>query len=324
MEQKGTEFKKFLGHTEIVIFIATIVIMAVSYLFNHAVLSRYNMSIMLRQTSFVTIVAFGQTLVLILGDIDLSVGAEAAMAAVLTAMLLTRTAIDPFVVFLMGLGLGALCGLFSGFLITKFRITPFIITLGASLIYTGILNVLTEGRTIQGMPDSFTFIGQGSLLGVIPYPVVFMISLGIILFFVLGYTPFGRYLFAIGGNETAARLVGINVGRVRMIVFMISGTFAALAGMLIMARLGTAQPTVGSTRVMPAITAAVLGGTSMTGGRGGVAGTVIGALMMTVISNSIVAMRISTYWEQVVIGTVVIIAVFIDAIRTRKARESIK
>jgi ribose transport system permease protein len=219
----------------------------------------------------------------------------------------------------MGLALGALCGLFSGFIITKFRITPFIVTLGASQIYTGILNVVTKGRTIQGMPKSFTIIGQGMLGGFIPYPVLFMLILGAILFFVLRYTTFGRYLYAIGGNQTAAKLVGINVNKNRTIVFMLSGVFSAFAGMLIMARLGTAQPTLGTAWLMPAITAPVLGGTSMKGGRGGVIGTIIGALLMTEISNAIVTMRISTYWEQIVIGMVVIIAVLIDSIRMRNS-----
>jgi ribose transport system permease protein len=217
-----------------------------------------------------------------------------------------------------------MCGLFSGFFITRFRIIAFIITLGASQIFTGIVNVVQQGRTIQGIPREITIIGQGSLGGVIPYPSLIMLVLGAIMFFVLRYTPFGRHLFAIGGNETAAKLVGINVNRCRLLVFVLSGLFAALAGILIMARLGTAQPSIGSTWVMPAITAAVLGGTSMTGGRGSIIGTIIGAFLTTVISNSIVAMRISTYWEQIVIGAVVITAVLIDALRTRKSNTARK
>ena len=152
--------------------------------------------------------------------------------------------------------------------------------------------------------------------GVLPIPVLFMIIIGAVLYFVLKHTPFGRYLYAIGGNQTAAKLVGINVNRSRRTVYVLSGILSAFAGMLIMARLGTAQPTIGSTWVMPSITAVILGGTSMSGGRGGVIGTVIGSLMMSVISNAIVIMRVSTYMEQVGIGAVVIIAALIDAIRT--------
>lgn len=310
--------RKLLGHTEVVIFAATLLILVVSSFFNPRVFSQYNLSTMLKQISFVTIVAFGETMILILGDIDLSVGATAAMAAIFAAKLMTESGMDPMPVFFMGLALGALCGLFSGFFITRFRIIPFIITLGASQIYTGILNVVQEGRTIQGMPPGFTVLGQGSLFGVVPYPVIFMLAIGAGLHFMLRHTPFGRHLFAIGGNETAAKLVGINVKRSRMLVYMFSGILAALAGMLVVARLGTAQPSVGSQWIMPAITAAVLGGTSMTGGRGSVIGTIAGALLMTVISNAIVIMRISTYWEQIVIGMVVITAVLIDALRTRR------
>jgi len=309
--------KRIFGHTEAIILLATIVVMLVSFFFNNAVFSKYNITILLRQMSFVTIVAFGETLILLIGDIDLSVGSVAAMGAVLSAMLMTKTAINPYLIFVMGLALGALCGLFSGFIVTKFRITSFIVTLGAGEIYIGILNVVTRGRTIQGMPKSFTIIGQGLLGGFIPYPFLFMLILGAILFFLLRYTTFGRYLYAIGGNQTAAKLVGINVNKNRTIVFMISGVLSAFAGMLIMARLGTAQPTLGTAWLLPAITASVLGGTSMTGGRGGVIGTIVGALLMTEISNAIVCMRISTYWERIVIGMVVIIAVLIDSIRMR-------
>lgn len=325
MEQKSkisktynqSKIKKVFGHTETVIFFATIVIMVISYFFNTAVFSQYNISTLLRQMSFIAIVAFGETLILIVGGIDLSVGSVAAMAAVLPAMLMTRTAINPYLIFVMGLVLGALCGLFNGFFITRFKITSFIVTLAASQIFLGILYVVTKGRTIQGMPKSFTIIGQGMLGGILPYPALFMLILGAILIFVLKNTPFGRHLYAVGGNVTAAKLVGINVEKTTIIAFMLSGVFAAFAGMLIMARLGTAQPTLGSTWVLPAITAAVLGGTSMTGGRGGILGTIIGALLMTEVSYAIVTMRVSTYWEQIVIGVVVIIAVLIDSIRMR-------
>lgn len=316
--------KRLFGHTEVVIFLAAVIVLLVSSLFNRAMLSQYNLTTMLKQMSFVTIVAYGITMVLILGDIDLSVGSVAAMAAIFSAKLMTETSLNPWLAFVIGLALGGVCGLFSGFFITTFNITPFIITLGASQIFTGILNVVTEGRTIQGMPESFTWIGQRSLGGVLPYPSLIMLILGAILFFVLKYTPFGRHLYAIGGNQTAAKLVGINVKRTRMTVYVLSGLFAALAGMLVMARLGTAQPTIGSTWTMPAITAAVLGGTSMSGGRGGVIGTIIGAFLTTVISNAIVAMRISTYWEQIVIGMVVITAVLIDALRTRRSNAARK
>ena len=316
MQGQPSKIKKLSSHTEFIILLATVVLMLASYFVNNAFFSQYNMSTLLRQMSFVTIVAFGQTMILILGDIDLSVGATAGLSAITAAILMAWLGLPPQLTFVLCIVLGALCGLFNGFFVTKFRITPFIITLGSSYIFEGIIYVITEGRSITNIPASFLSLGQEMVGGVLPIPVLFMIIIGAVLYFVLKHTPFGRYLYAIGVNQTAAKLVGINVNRSRRTVYVLSGILSAFAGMLIMARLGTAQPTIGSTWVMPSITAVILGGTSMSGGRGGVIGTVIGSLMMSVISNAIVIMRVSTYMEQVVIGAVVIIAVLIDAIRT--------
>jgi ribose transport system permease protein len=319
MTKKG--LIRLLNNTEFIIFLATLGLMFLTGAVNNAFFSKYNMTTLLRQMSFVTIVAFGQTLVLILGDIDLSVGAVACFTAITTGLIMTKTSINPYVVMALGLLIGAGCGLLNAVFITRFKITPFIITLGSQQIFTGLVYVLTEGRTVMGIPGSFTAIGQGMIFSIIPVPFLIMIVMGIIMFFVLKYTPFGRYLYAIGGNQSAATLVGISVNRCRTVVYVISGVLAALAGMLMMARLGSAQPTVGVNWVMPAITAAVLGGTSMSGGRGSVLGTVIGSLLMIVISNAIVIMRVSTYMEQVVTGSVVIIAVLIDSLKTRVVRK---
>lgn len=319
MKKDKTKLSKIIGKTETIIFLATVVLMLVTAAVNSAFFSKYNMTTLLRQMSFTTIVAFGQTLILILGDIDLFVGATACFTAISTGMIMTKTGINPYVVLLMGICIGALCGLLNAFFITKFSITPFIVTLGTQQIFTGLVYVLTEGRTVMGIPASFLVLGQGMLFNVIPVPCLIMVVIGILVFLMLKYTPFGRYLYAIGGNQSAAVLVGIGVKKCRTFVYIMSGAFSALAGMLMMARLGSAQPTVGTNWVMPSITAAVLGGTSMSGGRGSVLGTVIGSLLMVVISNAIVILRVSTYMEQVVTGSVVIIAVLIDAFKTQIA-----
>lgn len=314
-----SKLEKIFGRTETIIFLATAALMLLTAIVNSAFFSKYNMTTLLRQMSFTTIVAFGQTLILILGDIDLSVGATACFTAISTGLIMTKTGLNPYLVLIMGLCIGAACGLLNAFFITKFKITPFIITLGTQQIFTGLVYVLTEGRTVMGIPQQFLPLGQGMLFGIVPVPCIIMVVLGILVYLMLKYTPFGRYLYAIGGNQSAATLVGINVNRCRTVVYIISGSLAALAGMLMMARLGSAQPTVGINWVMPSITAAVLGGTSMSGGRGSVLGTIIGSLLMVVISNAIVILRVSTYMEQVVTGSVVIIAVLIDALKTRVA-----
>lgn len=319
MKKDKSKLSKIIGKTETIIFLATLVLMLITAAVNSAFFSKYNMTTLLRQMSFTTIVAFGQTLILILGDIDLSVGATACFTAISTGMIMTKTGINPYVVLLMGIGIGAMCGLLNAFFITKFSITPFIVTLGTQQIFTGLVYVLTEGRTVMGIPSSFLVLGQGMLFDVVPVPCLIMVVIGVLVFLMLKYTPFGRYLYAIGGNQSAAVLVGIGVKKCRTCVYVMSGAFSALAGMLMMARLGSAQPTVGTNWVMPSITAAVLGGTSMSGGRGSVLGTVIGSLLMVVISNAIVILRVSTYMEQVVTGSVVIIAVLIDAFKTQIA-----
>lgn len=312
--------RRLLGRTEFVILLATVVLMLLCASINSGFFSKYNMTTLLRQMSFETIVAFGQTLILILGDIDLSVGAVACFTSITTGLIMTNTGINPYIVFAFGLLIGLGCGWINAFFITRFKIAPFIITLGTQQIFNGLVYVLTEGRTVTGIPADFTVLGRSMLFTILPVPFLLMIFVGAILFFMLKYTPFGRFLYAIGGNQTAAMLVGIKVDRYRSYVYMLSGLLASLAGMLMMSRLGSAQPTVGVNWVMPSITAAVLGGTAMSGGRGGMIGTLVGSLLMIVISNAIVIMRVSTYMEQVVVGSVVIIAVLIDALKTRVSR----
>lgn len=313
--------KNVFSSTQFVLLIVNILLMLLCYSVNNNFFSKYNMSTLFRQMSFVAIVAFAQTLVLILGDIDLSVGSIACLMATVTAMLMTQTSLNPYFVMAIGLILGMVCGLFNAVLITVFKITPFIITLATSEIFTGIVYVLTEGGSILNIPSSFTAMGQGMMGGILPIPTIIMLAIGLCLYYILHSTPFGRRLYAIGGNSTAARLVGIDVKRNRQLVYMISGCLSALAGILMMSRLGLSQPTVGINWVMPSVTAAVLGGTSMTGGRGSIWGTMIGALLMTIISSTIVVLRISTYAESVVVGAVIIIAVIIDAVRTNYSKK---
>jgi ribose transport system permease protein len=194
------------------------------------------------------------------------------------------------------------------------KISPFIVTLAMGEICAGFILVVTRGWAITGLPDSMIYIGQGSILYV-PIPVWIMIVICIILAYVLKKVPFGRHVYALGGNESAAQLVGIKVAKVKMLVFGLSGMLAALSGILLMGRLASAQPTVGAGWVMPTVTAAIIGGTSLSGGEGGVVGTLIGAALMGVLTSAIVLFGISAYWERVIIGSVVLAAVAIDRLR---------
>jgi ribose transport system permease protein len=277
----------------------------------------YNVGIILRQMSFVGTAALGQTLVLIIGGIDLSVGSTARLAGIIFAHLIVLEKFDPLLAMLTALALGAFIGLVNGVIITRFRLTPFIVTLAMGEICYGMVLVITEGATISGLRGAILKIGQG-MIGMVPVPI--LIFLGIALFFtyILKNTPFGRELYAIGGNASAARLVGINVNWKTSSVYILSGLLSAAGGVMIACRYNSGQPTIGGTWVMASITAAVIGGSSMTGGIGTMLGTVAGTLLMTVLSNSIVILNVSQYWEQVMIGSVVLLAVMIDAIRLWK------
>ena len=280
----------------------------------------YNMTTNIRTISFTAMVAIGQTLVLISGGIDLSVAGIAGLSGIISAWLMVNTGIPPYLCIIITVVGGFLCGLLNGLLVTRMRINPFITTLAMGEIFTGFIYVLTQGWPIQNVPKVATFLGQGIVLG-IPLPVIFMSAFSIIFFYVLKYAPFGRHIYAIGGNENAARIVGINVKRTKMLVYGFSSMMAAIAGVLVMCRLGAAQPSTGQNWVMPSVTAAIIGGTSLSGGVGGIPGTLVGATLMTIITNAIVLLSISAYWEKVIIGLVVLTAVTIDVTRNRKTRK---
>lgn len=278
-------------------------------------LTSYNIGIILRQMSFFGIAALGQTLVLIIGGIDLSVGSTAGIAGIMFAYFMVRMGINPVVSIFLALIVGGLIGYINGLIITKFKLGPFIVTLGISGICSGLILVITEGSTISGIKGNVLFLGQG-MLSVVPVPILIFVILAMILTYILQKTPFGRELYAIGGNVTAARLVGIKTESRTRMVYLLSGVLAAFGGVLMACRYNSGQPTIGTSWVMSSITAAVIGGTSMLGGVGSMFGTILGTLLMTELSNSIVVLNVSQYWEQVMTGGVVLIAVAIDAIRS--------
>jgi ribose transport system permease protein len=279
----------------------------------------YNLGIILRQFSFVTLIALGQTLVLISGGIDLSVGAVAGLAGILTGWMMVNAGINPYAAIVLGLVIGACCGAANGMLITKLKLNPFIVTLAMGEVFGGLVFVITKGWPIQNIPQEVLFFGQG-LIGPIPIPALVMIGIALLLMYVLRNTPFGRHVYAIGGNEAASRLVGIRVTRTKIGVYAISGTLASLAGILMLLRLGAGQPEIGQGWLMPSITAAIIGGTSLMGGQGKMIGTVIGAALMGVLANAIVLLSVSAYWEKVIIGSVVLLAIIMDQLRSRLKR----
>lgn len=268
----------------------------------------------LQQTSINAILAVGMTLVILTSGIDLSVGAVFALTGAVAASIVGLD-INPFVAILSALLLGSMIGMISGIIVAKGRLQAFIATLVMMLIVRGITLVYTQGSPINlGMSDyaeMFEWIGFGRLLG-IPVPIIIMLVVFLVAGYILKFTRLGRHIYAVGGNEAATRLSGINVDRVKIMVYVISGFLCAVAATIEVARLSSAQPTAGTGYEMDAIAAVVLGGTSMAGGRGKITGTLIGALILGFLNNGLNLLGVDAYYQMIVKGSVILLAVLID------------
>ncbi len=283
-------------------------------LINDRFMTGSNILNILRQTSINSIIAAGMTFVIITGGIDLSVGATLALSGAVVAMLISL-GYSPIVAILAALAVGGGIGFFNGIVIAKGKLQPFIVTLATMTVFRGITLVFTDGKPISAGYDKnaefLTSIGNGYFLG-IPIPIIIMIFVFIIGFYVLTQTTLGRYVYSLGGNEEATKLSGVNTDRIKIMVYSISGVLAALAGIIITARLSSAQPTAGSGYELDAIAAVVLGGTSLAGGVGSILGTVTGALIIGVLNNALNLMNVSSYYQLLAKGIVILIAVLLD------------
>ncbi|ANU18204.1 ribose ABC transporter permease [Planococcus maritimus] len=297
-------------------FIGLILIIIIITAINPSFLSMSNILNVLRQVSINALIAFGMTFVILTGGIDLSVGSILALTGAVTAGMMA-SGVDPILAMLLGLFLGAVLGAINGVIIAKGKVAPFIATLATMTIYRGLTLVYTEGRPISGLGDSMAFqmLGKGYFLG-IPIPVVTMLVSFGILYFILKKTTFGRRVYAVGGNEEASVLSGINADRIKIYVYSLVGALAALASLILTSRLNSAQPTAGQMFELDAIAAVVLGGTSLTGGRGWIVGTLIGALIIGVLNNGLNLIGVSSFFQQVVKGAVILLAVLLDRKKT--------
>jgi ribose transport system permease protein len=275
-----------------------------------------NLPIVLRNASFVGLVALGQTLVLLVGGIDLSVGAAAGLSAIVGALMLTKLGVHPYAIIPLTMAFGLLLGFANAAFIAKLRLNPFIVTLASGEIFAGMTLVITQGYPVRPLGPEFRLFGQADIFGM-PLPVVIFFGIGLILWWMLTRTRFGRDIYAVGGNRDAAALVGIRVWRVEFLVFGLAGMLAALAGILYASRMDAAQPSVGEGWMLSAITAAIIGGTSLRGGEGTIFGTILGALLLTVLQNGTVLLNVSGYWQRVIIGSVVLVAVLVDLFRRK-------
>jgi ribose transport system permease protein len=269
-----------------------------------------------QQTSINAIIAAGMTFVIISGGIDLSVGSILAVAGVVLGSAIAHEHSLPMAVAAC-VGVGLVCGAANGILIAFGRLPPFIATLGMMSVARGIALLLTQGRPISGFPGSLRFVAVGELLR-IPMPIIAMVLVYGAAHFLLSRTKLGRYAYAIGGNEQATRLSGVNVKFYKTLIYALSGLLSGLAAVVLTARLNSAQPIAGIMYELDAIAATVIGGTSLMGGEGRMSGTLIGALIMGVLRNGLNLLDVSSYVQQTVIGSVIILAVFLDMALKKK------
>lgn len=299
------------------IIIGFLILCAVFAWLNPAFIRVDNLLDVALQSSITAVLAIGMTLVIITAGIDLSVGSVVAIAAYLTADLMARGVAIPLAI-LAGLGCGMLAGALNGLLITKGQLPPFIVTLGTMSLLRGLVLIYSQGTPVYGVPPEFKALIAGRLFGV-PIPVLITAVIAVLAYLALHYTPFGQQVIAIGGNEEAARLSGINVQRRLISVYMISGLLAGVASLILTARLGAAEPISGTGYELNAIAAAVMGGASLSGGQGSILGAVVGALIMGSLQNGLTLNNVPSFYQQVAVGAVIIVAVFVDQWRRRKS-----
>ncbi|MCT8977521.1 ribose ABC transporter permease [Clostridium sp. CX1] len=264
----------------------------------------------LTQVSVNAIIAVGMSFVILTGGIDLSVGSTLAITGAVAAVMV-KADINVVLALMVALVIGGLVGLFNGALVSKGRIQAFIVTLATMTIFRGVTYVYTKGTPVSGLGSDFMVIGNEKIAG-IPLPVIIIVIVALAAWYVLNQTRYGRYVYAVGGNEDSARLSGINTDKIKALVYVVSGVTAALSGVVVTSRIGSASPNAGVGFELDAIAAVVLGGTSLSGGEGSVTGTIIGAMIIGVLNNGLNLMNVSPFYQSIVKGLVILLAVMLD------------
>nr|WP_230501137.1 ribose ABC transporter permease [Sutcliffiella rhizosphaerae] len=288
-----------------------LVLLLIASFISDAFFTVNNLFNVLRQVSIVAIIAVGMTIVILTAGIDLSVGSVLALTGAIAAGAITAGLPFPIAIIICLLA-GLLIGSINGLIVSKGKVPAFIATLAVMVIARGLTLVYTQGNPIVISDMGYRFLGSGRILG-IPFPVILMLAIFAIMFWVLKHTTFGRNIYAVGGNEEAARLAGINVDRVKIGVYALTGFFASISALIYTSRLMSAQPNAGSMMELDAIAAVIIGGTRLTGGKGGVTGTLIGALIMGVLDNILNLANVSPFYQDIAKGLVILAAVLIDS-----------
>lgn len=280
-------------------------------------LSGENLLNILRQISVNAILAFGMTFVIITGGIDLSVGSLLAVSGVFAAGLM-KNGVGILPACVIGILAAGLLGFLNGLTISRLKVPPFVITLAMMTIGRGIAYVYTDGRPIVDLKESFLVLGRGKFLDVIPWPIIVMLIVMGVMALLLYKTKYGRYVYALGGNEEAARVSGIKINKIKTIVYTVNGLLAGLAGIVLASRINSGQPQAGVSYELDAIAAVVIGGTSLSGGVGSIHGTLLGALIIGVINNSLNLLGVNQYYQMIIKGLVIAFAVIVDVASTKK------
>lgn len=319
-QENAKSIKSFAGKIlkirEIGILIPFLVICVATAIINPVFLYKANLIEIARSISFTVIMGVGMTFVMIGGGIDLSIGSVLALTGIIAGKILVGGLPIPLAI-LGGILVGVVFGTINGFVVSTYKIPPMIATLGMMYIVRGIVYVITKGQPIYPFPDNFNKIGQGYFLG-LPYSVYIATVVLILGNFILKHTTFGRSVMAVGGNVETARISGINIKKTTIIMYIICSVCATLTGVLMTARLSSAQVNAGTDTALTVIAAVIIGGTSIVGGSGSVWGTLIGTGIMTVLSYAMVITRVSVYWQLIVVGLIIVVAVILDTYRRRK------
>jgi len=311
-----TRVKQILLGRETTTLIALVLVLAVFSILNPAYLSTNNFVDILDQATINGLLALGITFVIITGGIDLSVGSVMAVVIVVVGLLMTEFHVPPLVAVPAGLVIGTAIGLVNGVMVTRFKLQPFIATLATMSIFRGVAYVITGGWPVLDMPPSFRTMLDGDILG-FPVAVVILLAFATIGHLILTRMKTGVYIFSIGGNEESTRLSGVNVNRNKNIAYALCGIGAALAGMVMLARLGTGEPTAGQGYELNAIAAAAIGGTSLAGGKGSIIGTLLGALLLSALRVGLVVVGVDAFWQYIATGAIIAFAAYFEILRER-------
>jgi ribose/xylose/arabinose/galactoside ABC-type transport system permease subunit len=317
---RNNQASNAISFKDIILKYNTLVVLLIIFLVfafaSDSFLKTTNLINVIRQVSINGIIAMGMTLVILTGGIELSVGAVVALASVIAATVANEANVVWWLSIPIAIGIAAFVGLITGVFISFFNLAPFIMTLAMMTIARGLAYTFSDGKPVSGVHTEFLVIGKGDLLG-IPIPAWILLLVVVATFILLRYIPLGRYIYAIGGNERAARVSGLNIRKIKVLVYVIAGFFTGIASVVLTSRLSAGLPQVASGAEMDAIAAVVIGGTSLAGGKGGMLGTLIGVLIIGFINNGMDLLNVASYPQQIIKGVIIILAVLLDSIKNK-------